>query len=111
MKKTISLLLTFIFLLATLASCSGESIVGTWEAEEDGHKGAFVFNEDGTGSVSIDGASVDTKWSVSEGKYLTVTMEVSGTTHKAFDGAEYSVKDGKLTIISNGEQAVFTRKK
>ena len=111
MKRIISALLILVFALCTLTACGGESIVGVWEGEEDGHRGVLTFNKDGTGSVAIDGVSVDTKWTVAEEKYLTVTTELSGTAHKFFDGAEFSVEDGKLTVKSNGTAAVFTRKK
>ena len=111
MKKTISALLVLAFVLSTLVACGGDGIVGVWQGEEDGHTGVLTFNEDGTGSVAIDGVSVDTEWTVAEGKYLTVTTLISGTTHKFFDGAEFEVNDGKLTVKSEGTVATFTKKK
>lgn len=108
MKRTLAFILGLLLLLS-LTACSGDGIVGKWTGEEDGHTGVLVFNKDGTGSIGIDGIDIDTKWSVAEGKYLTVTMEVSGTEHKAFDGAEFTVEDDTLTIVNDGEEAVFKR--
>lgn len=111
MRRIISVLLVLVFALSTLAACSGESIVGVWKGEEDGHTGVLTFNEDGTGTVAIDGVSMDTTWTVADEKYLTVSTNLSGTNHKLFDGAEFSIEDGKLIVKSNGTVATFIRQK
>ncbi len=112
MKRTVLLIVEALFLLSFLVYCGADdSIIGTWEGESNGLKATFVFNEDGTGSVSIDNAEVDARWTVAEDKYLTVEIVQSETAYKLFDAVEFSVGDGALTILDNGEQAVFTRKK
>lgn len=111
MKRITAVFLITILTLCSLAACANDGIVGTWEGVSDGHTGTLVFKEDGTGSVSIDGVSVDVSWLVAEGKYLTVTVDMNGAAHKFFDGEEFSVDGDKLTIISGGTMAEFTRKK
>ena len=110
MNKAISLILVLVFALTALVSCSGDSLLGSWEGKEDGHVGILTFNEDGTGSVSIDGVKVDTNWSVNDGKYLTVSTKDPGYLHKFFDNVEFSIDDGELIVKSNGTVAVFKKK-
>ena len=111
MKKTVCLLLLGAFLLAFTACGGKDSIVGTWLAEEGAVQGEFVFNDDGTGKVTINGVSVDSEWSVNDKGLLTVKISTMDTKYDAIANAEFSIKKDKLTVTSDGKQIVMTRKK
>ncbi len=111
MKKTVCVLLSCILLLALVACGGKDDIVGSWTATEGELQGEFVFNEDGTGKVSIGGVAVDSVWSVNDKGLLTIKVSTMGMEYDAVTDAEFSVKGDKLTVVSDGEQVVMTRKK
>ena len=109
MKKTLAMLLVIATLTIMLVSCGGsDSIIGTWKGEEEGVTMTIVFNDDGTGSVTTLGQTVEITYTAEDGK-LNATMEVLGTKTPLFKDAEYSVSGSELTITVEGEAAVFEK--
>lgn len=107
MKKTLALILVVVMLSATLVACGGNSILGSWEATQDGVTMKLTFEEDGKGSVTTMGATVDMTWSV-DGDKLTASMSVLGMSEDIFKDATYSVDGDNLSITYEGETVVFT---
>lgn len=108
MKKVLSLVLVVIMLSAVLVSCGGNDIIGTWEAEEEGLTIQLKFEEDGKGSMSTMGISMDMTWSV-DGDKLTASASFMGETEDLFKDAEFKVDGDTLTITVEGEAQEFTR--
>ncbi len=118
MKKIVALTLVLVMVLA-LCACGGSSdsdknpAVGTWkisglfESGEDyteymdafGFTGlAIVLNEDGTGSMTMDGETADIKWE--DGKIINPNTNESLT---------FTIDGDKLTIQEDSVELVFTR--
>ena len=117
MKKIVALTLVLVLVLA-LCACGGGSekknpAVGTWkisglfESGEDyteymdifGFTGlAIVLNEDGTGSMTMDGETADIKWE--DGKIINPNTNESLT---------FTIDGDKLTIQEDSVELVFTR--
>ncbi len=85
MKKIISVALILVVLVTAFASCKGaeEKILGAWKCTEElgggfSQEKTYVFNEGGTGTVSVVGeaVSLNMKWSIYE-KNLTIEIDTS----------------------------------
>lgn len=103
MKRIISLALVTVLCLSFLCACGGDSIVGTWEAEEDGVTMSYTFEKGGKGSVSAEGISLDMEWSVSGDK---LTIEFMGEKEEQ----PFKLDGDKLIVGEGDEQVTFTRK-
>ncbi len=91
-----------------LSACGkSNSIVGKWEATEDGITAAYEFKSDGSGSLSVSGVSVDITWKT-EGDQLTVSMELLGSEDS--QAYTYSLKGNELTLSADGESLTLKRK-
>ena len=117
MKKIVALTLVLVMVLA-LCACGGGSdsknpAVGTWkisglfESGEDyteymdafGFTGlAIVLNEDGTGSMTMDGQTADIKWE--DGKIINPDTNES---------LNFTIDGDKLTVQEDTVELVFTR--
>ena len=117
MKKIVALTLVLVMVLA-LCACGGGSekknpAVGTWkisglfESGEDytaymsalGFDGlVIVLNEDGTGTMTMDGQTADIKWE--DGKIINPNTNESLT---------FTIDGDKLTIQEDTVELVFTR--
>ena len=82
MKKAIVLILAVLMMLSVFTACSGGNITGTW-IRYDTILGVvteekFVFNDDGTGSMTtILGIETDMTYTAEDGK-LIVTVSTLG---------------------------------
>ena len=117
MKKIVALTLVLVMVLA-LCACGGGSdsknpAVSTWkisglfESGEDyteymdafGFTGlAIVLNEDGTGSMTMDGQTADIKWE--DGKIINPDTNES---------LNFTIDGDKLTVQEDTVELVFTR--
>lgn len=111
MKKTLAIVLVVVALATMLVACGGksDSIIGTWEATQDGVTASFTFEEGGKGKMETMGMSVDTTWEIKDGK-LNINASVMGAETAAVAGADYKVEGNKLTITYEDEPLVLTRK-
>jgi len=113
MKKAITLILAVLMMLSVFTACSGGNLTGTW-IHHDTILGVvteekFVFNEDGTGSMTtILGIETDMTYTVEDGK-LVITVSALGieTEHEY----TYEFSKGKLLITANGETREFEKQK
>lgn len=109
MKKALALLLVLASLAIVMVSCGGDSLIGTWEGEQDGVSMTITFEKDGKGSISSAGMTMDMTWSASDGK-LNASMSFMGMSEEMFKDAEYKLNGNKLTITVEGESVEFTKK-
>lgn len=116
LKKKVVVLVGVITLMAmSLMACSDEpmdKLEGTWKViEENGqavdYNGAYVFNDDGTGSVETNGQTFMTF--TYEATEDTITMKISlfGATDE--DSAKYSIDDDILTMTKDDETIKFEK--
>lgn len=106
-KKLAAIVMVLSMALAMVACGKKDSIVGTWEATEDGVTLTYEFQDGGKGKVSVSGMSMDITWKT-DGDKLTVTMELLG--EKSEDEYTYSVKGSELTLTQDGESATLKKK-
>lgn len=110
MKKLFALLLTLVMLVGVFAACGGgDSIIGTWEGEQDGVTLELTFEEGGKGKMGSMGTTLDCTWEIKDGK-LSMSMEMFGQSGELFKDAEYSVKGDELSITADGETVVLKKK-
>ena len=113
MKKAISIVLVVLMLVCVLTSCGTGKLVGTWTRQytvlgvvtED----KFVFNEDGTGTMTtVLGIDLDITYTAEDGK-LVVTFNTLGIE----TNVEYTYKfeKGNLLLTSEGETLEFEKQK
>lgn len=113
MKKAISIVLVVLMLVCVLTSCGTGKLVGTWTRQytvlgvvtED----KFVFNEDGTGTMTtVLGIDLDITYTAEDGK-LVVTFNTLGIE----TNVEYTYKfeKGNLLLTSDGETLEFEKQK
>lgn len=113
MKKVVVLILAVLIIVGVVTACSGGTITGTW-VHYDTVLGVvteekFVFNEDGTGSMTtILGIETDMTYTAEDGK-LIVTVSALGieTEHEY----TYEFSKGNLLITANNETREFEKQK
>ena len=117
-KRIFALILAILMVATLFAACGEEkrsnkkdkdntpSIVGSWEAVEDGVAMVYTFKSGGKGEASIKeyNITLDFEWKT-EGNKLTLTTE--GDTQEG----EYKISGDTLTLISDGEELVLTKVK
>ena len=108
MKKTLALVLVVVMLSATLVACGGDSILGTWEATQDGVTMKFTFEDGGQGKATVMGLEVGMTWSVS-GDKLNAKISMMGQEEEILKDATYSVSGDELSITMEGETVVFNK--
>ena len=121
MKRKIPIIFAalFVFILAfSMVGCgnkSGNPLTGTWEYKEDGISAVYVFEDDGTGTYTMDtGESVTYKLKYeTKDNHLLVTFVDNDVFDETdvFD-SEYTFKDDNTLIIKDsfGTEMTFVRK-
>lgn len=105
MKKVISLLLTCCMLFMMAGSfAESEDITGEWYGDYFGVELTYVLNADGTAVMSMPGmGELGTSSWVLDGEDFVMTEESSGLEAKG------TYADGKLTLMIDDTEIVFTR--
>ena len=113
MKKIISIALVVLMLICVLASCGQKSVVGTWTRQytvlgvvtED----KFVFNEDGTGTMTtILGIDLDMTYTAEDGELIVTVNTLGVETDITYS---YKFEKGNLILTSGGETLEFIKQK
>ncbi|MBQ8830763.1 MAG: hypothetical protein IJ017_04120 [Oscillospiraceae bacterium] len=113
MKKAVSIILAVLMLVCVLTSCGAGKLVGTWTRQytvlgvvsED----KFVFNEDGTGTMTtVLGIDVDMTYTAEDGK-LVITVNTLGLETEV--EYTYDFEKGNLLLTADGETLVFEKQK
>ncbi len=105
-KRIVALVLA-VMLTFAMAGCGKSSLIGTWEATQDGIKTSYTFEEDGTGKMSVMGFDVDMTYTTS-GDKLTVKSSVLGM--ETEESYTYKVSDKTLTL-KDGDKTWELKKK
>lgn len=97
LKKITTTILASVMLFA-LVACGSDSIVGTWTStsSDDGFSYTFIFEKDGTGSLSLGDVTIPFEYKVKDDT-ITLTMTLLGTTEEDEYTYELSGKTLKLT--------------
>ena len=121
--KIISLLVALLMLVTALAACSPKMMIkGTW-VKQDSVLGivtetTYVFNEDGTGSMStVLGIDIPMTYTIDSSK-LTVKIDTIDVAEDVLEqlGIDYSIEysysivGNKLTLSDGKKDMVFTKK-
>lgn len=111
MKRLIAVLLAALMLLCLLTSCGSKSINGTWTRQYTVlgvvNEEKFVFNGDGTGSITAAlGIDVDMTYTV-DGDKLAVTFKVLGI--ETTTEYVYEIKGEQLLLTADGETLTFEK--
>lgn len=96
---------TILAMSLSLVACSG-SIEGKWTTEIDGEKMSYEFGEDGKGSMSVPGLTVDTTYEVEDDE-ITVSYEING--QKASQKFTYELDGDTLSLTLDGDTQDFER--
>lgn len=103
MKRIVASTLV-LFIIISFAGCGSDKdkIVGKWNV--DGRDCEFKFAKDETGSLSIDGTTIDFTWSISDGMLkLTQEYPYSSTWF------QYEFTGSMLVLSYSGEQIILKR--
>lgn len=115
-RRIFALILAILMVASLFAACEEgkktskkndtPSIVGKWEAEEDGLVMVYEFKTGGKGVASVEdmGISLDFEWKT-DGNKLSLTID--GETEEG----EYKISGDTLTLISEGDELVLTKVK
>lgn len=106
MKKLIASIILASLLIMTLASCGGNSIVGTWTADSVVAT-EYTFNADGTGSRSVAGVTQAFNYTL-DGETLKVTYQIIGGISNS---EEYKVVLDKDTLTMGEGSLSLTLKR
>lgn len=88
-----------------------ESVVGSWNLSQDGVGSEIVFNEDGTGTVSVMGGFFSSEFTYTvEGKNLTVVTNDGNTTMLPFESGKYSIDGDTMTVETDDYIYYLTKK-
>ena len=121
MKRKISaicatmIILILAFSMVACGKKGGNPLTGTWEYDEDGIKAVYVFEDDGTGTYTMDtGESVTYKMKYeTKDNHLLVTYVDNDVFDESdvFD-SEYTLKDDSTLIIKDsfGTEMTFIKK-
>lgn len=114
-KKIAATLILVTMVLVIFASCAtpAKQIVGTWESETSilgvETKTTYVFNEDGTGSITtVLDLKTDITYSITDEK-LTITMNTLGI--ETDTQYTYDFEGDTLTLVGNGMTITMTKQK
>lgn len=111
MKKIVSIVLAVLMLLCVMTACGEKSVVGTWTRQytvmgvvtED----KFVFNEDGTGTMTtILGIDIDMTYTAEDGELVVIVTTLGVDTDIKYS---YAIEKGKLLLTSGGETMEFEK--
>ena len=134
LKKLITLLSVCVLAVIAAVGCKNSdteeattkeaaSIVGTWKVNLDEMEGAedaedmedagisfnldilYTFEDDGTGSVTALGMTVDFEYAI-EGNKLSLTMTVDGETET--ESGTFKLEGDKLTLYTEGDEEDVT---
>ncbi|MBE6689196.1 MAG: hypothetical protein E7588_07990 [Ruminococcaceae bacterium] len=114
-KNYVAIALTVLMILGIFVSCTSpeQKIVGTWKSDSSAVLGVkvesvYVFNEDGTGTMSaLLGVEVPIKYSFSDDK-LVVTTVILGN-DAATTEYDYKFSGNNLVLSIGGESVTYTR--
>ena len=113
MKKAIVLILAVLMMVSVFTACSNGKITGTW-IRNDTVLGVvteekFVFNEDGTGSMTtILGIETDMTYTAEDGKLIISVSALGIETEREYT---YEFSKGNLLITADGETREFEKQK
>ena len=113
MKKVVSIVLVVLMLVCLMASCSAGKLTGTWSRQYTVlgivTEETFVFNEDGTGTMTtVLGIDMNMTYTAEDGK-LIITFNTLGIE----TNTEYTYKfdKGNLLLTADGETLEFVKQK
>lgn len=108
-KKVFLAAVSVVFLITSilLTGCAGkETLPGTWKSE-DGTDTVYVFNEDGTGVVSLGEEIAISLTYTLDGDKIKISREIFGT--KEETSYTYFLEKKKLTLTENGKSVTFVK--
>ena len=112
MKKTLSVILSFVFVLLALTAClsscgvseeNASAVVGTW-ASNEAEGMTYTFNADGTGKYDLDGEITMSYTYKDTGSAIEITYQ--GMTEPQI--WTYTLKDNILTMTDTDTGTVLT---
>ena len=110
MRKLLAIVLITLIFISTLTACGKNDLIGTWTLTEDGSTIELTLKKGGTGDFYAPGfGTVDVKWAANSKKISAATV-IDGETTDFFSAADYSIKDNKLTVTTEKETFVLTKK-
>lgn len=111
MKKILAILLIILTLSFSLMACGSNGLIGTWEISDQGVTLTLVLEKDGKGSISaLNSDKFEVEWTAKKGK-ITATASIGDENNSFFNSAEYTIKDDKLTVTTEEDTFILTRKK
>ena len=106
MKKRMLALLVVAMSVFCLVGC-GNSLTGTWSAENNGQEGSYTFNDDGTGNIKVEDISVDITWET-DGDELTIVMTMLGESEEL--KYTYEIDGDVLTLTDEDDETLELNK-
>ena len=100
-----AVVIVLVFSTAACGKKTEPSIVGSWKADS-GTETTYVFNEDGTGELSMGDISTSFTYELS-GDTVKINTEI--LKQKEEKEYKYTLDSDKLTLERNSEQVSYTR--